>query len=423
MFNRIKGTKDILDFTLLDFLIDKVKKQLNLYNFTQISTPILEPVELYKRSLGLETDIVSKEMYILKTDYDQESICLRPEGTASTVRAFIENNIENTPWKVFSYGPMFRHERPQKCRYRQFNQINIEIIGSKSINQDVQLIKMLERFFFDYLRLENYALLINFLGCDQDRITFKNIFKNFLDSVFQKICATCKIRKEANILRVFDCKNEDCKSIYKLAPKITDHLCHECKEQWNELKNNLEHLSVSYSHEPNLVRGLDYYQKTVFEFVSLDLGAQNAFCAGGRYDKLVKELGAKEDQPSVGAAIGVERVLLLLEKIKDNLIIAEKPALYLILPLSKQEHDIALLLCDELQSAASLHSSKNNNFSVDILLEEDSLKSMMRKANKLGAKYSIIIGPEEKENKLVTLKNMITGQEQKISQRDLIKYL
>ncbi len=425
MFNRIKGTKDILDLTLFNFLIEKVKKHLSIYNFIQIETPILEPLELYNRSLGLETDIVSKEMYVIKSnsdDSEKETICLRPEGTASTVRAFVENNIESTPWKVFSYGPMFRHERPQKGRYRQFNQVNIEVIGSKSINQDVQLIKMLERFFLDLLDIDNYGLLINFIGCDQDRIKFKDIFKEFLESIIDNICNTCKIRKDTNILRVFDCKNNTCKEIYKTAPKITDYLCDICKHEWSELKNNLEHLSVSYSHDPNLVRGLDYYQKTVFEFVSPNLGAQNAFCGGGRYDKLVKEIGGHKDQPSVGAAIGIERILLLLQTMKDKLSIPAKPDLYVILPLSTQEQDIALLLCDEIQAALS-DKNMSKNISVDIFLEGDSLKSMMRRANKLEAKFAIIIGSTEKQDKTVSLKDMTTGQEQKISQADLIKYI
>lgn len=413
MFNKIKGTKDFLDLSLFNFLIDQVKKHLSTYNFTEISTPILEPLDLYKRSLGQETDIVSKEMYIIKSESDQEMICLRPEGTASTVRAFVENNINSTPWKVYSWGPMFRHERPQKGRYRQFNQVNMEIIGSKSINQDVQLIKMLERFFFDTLSIDNYALLINFLGCPEDRVKFKEIFKDFLENYFEKICSTCKIRKESNILRIFDCKNESCKIIYKEAPKITDHLCQPCQIEWTEIKNNLEYLSVSYTHEPNLVRGLDYYQKTVFEFVSQDLGAQSAFCGGGRYDKLVKEIGAKEDQPSIGAGMGIERILILLERVKDKLAIPLLPPLYVILPLSKEEQSLALVIADELQAIKKA-------ISVDIFLEEDSLKSMMRKANKMGAKFAIIIGSEEKENKVVKLKNMITGKEEILKHKKLV---
>lgn len=414
MINRIKGTQDFLDLTLFNFLIEKARKHLSIYNFSEISTPILEPLELYVRSLGLETDVISKEMYIVKTTGDEESICLRPEGTAATVRAFIDNKITQIPWKVFSWGPMFRHERPQKGRYRQFHQINIEVIGSKEIDQDVLFIKMLDRFFFESLHLDNFALHINFLGCLSDRTAYKKILYKYLESVIDIICQQCKIRKEKNIMRVFDCKNPACQELYKSAPHIIQYLCSSCQSEWQELKENLEHLSVSYSIRPTLVRGLDYYGKTVFEFVSPELGAQDAFCGGGRYDQLVKELGAKEDHPSMGAAIGIERLLILLDKKKDLLSLPTSLPLYLILPLGHEYYSLALLIADELHA---------NNFCTDIVFEGESLKSMMRKANKLGAKFVILIGKEEQEKKLVTIKDMTTGKEKKILQRDLVSYL
>lgn len=414
MINRIKGTQDFLDLTLFNYLCDKIKKHLEIYNFAEISTPILEPLELYVRSLGEETDVVKKEMYLIKSDDPEETICLRPEGTASTVRAFVENSVVNVPWKVFSIGPMFRHERPQKGRYRQFHQINIEVIGSKTVEQDVQLIKMLDRFFFEGLMLDNYALLINFLGCLEDRKKFKVVLDEFLETKVEAICSTCKVRKGKNILRIFDCKGEGCSKIYEEAPKTIDYLCECCKKEWQDVLDNLEHLSVSYSIKPALVRGLDYYSKTVFEFVSRELGAQNAFCGGGRYDQLAQELGAREDQPSVGAAMGIERLLLMLDKVKDKLPIEHKKPLYVILPMSKEQNPLALLIADELQA---------NKMCVDVLIEGDSLKSMMRKANKMGAKFAIIIGEEEQQNRIVSLKNMVTGKEEKISQAKLLDYL
>lgn len=418
MIHRIKGTQDLLDLALFNEICDKAKKQFEIYNFTEIVTPILEPLDLYIRSLGEETDVIKKEMYLIKSDAKEESseeaICLRPEGTASTVRAFVENNIVNTPWKVFSIGPMFRHERPQKGRLRQFHQMNIEVIGSKAIEQDVQLIKMLDRLFFEAYAIENYALLINFLGCKEDRKKFKIILNKFLDTKLHLICPTCIIRKEKNIMRVFDCKGPDCSALYQEAPAPTDHLCEDCKAEWQSILNNLEHLSVSYSIKKTLVRGLDYYSKTVFEFVSGDLGAQNAFCGGGRYDQLALEVGAKEDQPSVGAAIGIERLLLLLDAVKNKVVIPHKLPLYIIMPMSKEQYPLALLLADELQA---------NKLCCDILVESDSVKSMMRKANKMGAKFVIIVGEEEQKNSIVTLKNMVTGSEEKISQSKLVEYL
>lgn len=419
MINRVKGTQDILDLALFNDVCNKAKKQFEIYNFTEISTPILEPLELYVRSLGEETDVVKKEMYLVKSDNkdsesSEETICLRPEETASTVRAFVENNVINVPWKVFSIGPMFRHERPQKGRLRQFNQINIEVIGSKAIEQDVQLIKMLDRLFFETYAIENYALLINFLGCREDRKKFKLVLDKFLESKLDIICPTCVIRKEKNIMRVFDCKGPNCSALYQEAPAIVDHLCPECKVEWQSLLDNLEHLSVSYSIKKSLVRGLDYYSKTVFEFVSTSLGAQNAFCGGGRYDQLALEIGAKEDQPSIGSAIGIERLLLILENEKNKLIIPQKLPLYIIMPMTKEQYPLALLLADELQA---------HKLCTDILLEGDSVKSMMRKANKMGAKFVIIIGEEEQKNRIVTLKNMITGSEEKIEQAKLVGYL
>ncbi len=410
MIQRVKGTQDFLDLTLFNFVIDEAKLHFTGYNFTQIATPVLEPVDLFKRSLGLETDVVSKEMYTLSAD---ESICLRPEATASCMRAFINNGISQTPWKVFMWGPMFRHERPQKGRYREFHQISIEVIGSESVYQDVQFLKMLDRFFHEKLQLDTYGLLINFLGCSSDRTAYKKKLHTFLTKHEDELCSTCKVRKERNIMRIFDCKNPDCQELYKKAPFIADHLCEECETEWQQLKDNLEHLSVSYSYKPTLVRGLDYYDKTVFEFVSTDLGAQNAFCGGGRYNSLAEQIGAKKDQPSLGASIGIERVLLLLDRMKDTLSLPVQPALHVVVPLTPEQHTLALLIADELQAS---------NLCTEVLLESDSVKSKMRKANKLGAKFALLLGPDEQAKKVVTVKNMVTSDSQEVAQKDLLQF-
>lgn len=413
MIQRVKGTQDFLDLTLFNFLLDRAMLHLERHNFIQISTPVLEPLELFKRSLGSETDVVSKEMYIISGEGDN-AICLRPEATASCVRAFVNNKVTQVPWKVFMWGPMFRRERPQKGRYREFHQISIEVIGSQSIYQDVQFLKMLDRFFHETLYLDTYGLHINFLGCASDRAVYKKKLYTFLAQHEAEMCTTCKVRKERNIMRIFDCKNPACQELYQKAPYIADHLCEACNVEWRLLKDNLEHLSVSYSYRPTLVRGLDYYDKTVFEFVSAELGAQNAFCGGGRYNTLAKQIGEKKDYPSLGASIGIERVLLLLDRVKDKLPIPQLPALHVIMPLTPDQNTVALLLADELLA---------RNLSTDILLEGDSLKSMMRKANKLGARYVLLIGPDEQAKKEVTIKHMITGDEKKIPQHKLIAYL
>ncbi len=410
MIHRVKGTQDILDLTLRNFLIDAAKEHLAQYNFIEISTPVLEPLELFKRSLGEETDVVSKEMYTLAAD---ETICLRPEATASVVRAFVNQHVDQTPWKVFMWGPMFRHERPQKGRYREFNQISMEVIGSESIYQDVQFLTMLDRFFAEILKLDTYALLINFLGCSDDRARYKKKLYTFLSKKEAELCEKCKVRKEKNIMRVFDCKNPACQELYRKAPYIVDNLCEACSDEWQKLKDNLEQLSVSYSYKPTLVRGLDYYDKTVFEFVSTALGAQNAFCGGGRYNKLAKEIGAKVDYPSIGASIGIERVLLLLEN-KEHLPLKELPRLHVIVPLTTDQLPLALLIADELHA---------RQLAADILMEGDSVKSMMRKANKMGARYVLLIGPDEQQKKVVTVKDMLKHEEATVHQKDLLNHL
>lgn len=418
MINRIKGTQDLLDLTLFNYFLATVKKHLETYHFKEIATPILEPTELFKRSLGTETDVVSKEMYLVHTEHtpteEKGDICLRPEATASTMRAFLNNSIDTTPWKVFTWGSMFRHERPQKGRYREFHQVSIEIIGSQAIAQDAYFIAMLDRLFSEKLMLDSYGLLINFMGCHDDRQKFRQQLLAFVEKNSDKICANCTHRKDKNILRVLDCKTPSCQELYQNAPKITDALCESCSQEWKLLQSFLEQLSVSFSHMPSLVRGLDYYGKTVFEFVSIsDLGAQNTFCGGGRYDSLAKMLGAKDDKPSIGAAIGIERMLLMLEQSKE-LPLPQPARLHAIVPLSAEQ----IPLC--LQIADLLHA---NDLCAEILLENDSIKSKMRQANKLGARYALIVGSNEQAAGTVTLKDMVQGTESSLPQRDIVSAL
>ncbi|EKD48451.1 MAG: histidyl-tRNA synthetase, partial [uncultured bacterium] len=280
MIPRVKGTQDFLDKKLFQYILDEFHEHVSLYHFTQIATPIIEHVELFKRTLGVFTDVVSKEMFLIQSADTKDAMCLRPEATAPTMRAFLDAHPD-TPWKVYSHGPMFRYERPQKGRYRQFHQINMEVIGSSSISQDALLITMLDRFFQEKLHIESAALQINFLGSYEDRARYAQLVKAFVDNV-SGICDTCMVRKDKNILRIFDCKNPICQSIYEAAPIMIDHLSPESQKEWDQIQNELSLLSVTFSINPRLVRGLDYYNKTVFEFVSGQLGAQNAFCGGGR---------------------------------------------------------------------------------------------------------------------------------------------
>ncbi len=413
MISRVRGTQDQLDLKLHNFVIDSLKKHLESCNFSEIETPILEYTKLFVRSLGEQTDVVSKEMYVFPAEEGEDSICLRPEATASTIRAFVENHIEKKPWKVFTYGPMFRRERPQKGRWRQFTQFSIEVVNSNSLSQDAYFIKILDAFFSEKLHLQDYVLKLNFLGCLEDRKEHKKALEKFLESQKSEICDTCKVRKEKNILRIFDCKVEKCKKIYQNAPKLTEFLCGECKEEWKKLQEVLQVLSVSFVVDPFLVRGLDYYNKTVFEFVSSDLGSQTAFCGGGRYS-LGKEVDAKEDFPSVGAAIGVGRLLMLVEKNLDKIQLSQEKALQLIIPMSPDQHNLALLLASELES---------NNLCADVSLEDASLTNMMKRANKMGAKNVLILGQTEQNDGTVSIKDMQSGQSQTVKQSEAVKYL
>lgn len=413
---RVKGTNDQLDLTLYNFIVSAIAKHLGIYCFTQIDTPVLEHTELFKRTLGLHTDVVNKEMFIIQPHGnadEKESICLRPEITAPIVRAFVDNGIQITPWKVFEIGPCFRYERPQKGRFREFHQVSIEIVGSSAVAQDVQMIKMLDRLFHETLKFNNYALLINYLGCPEDRVAFRVTLKKFLDAQ-TGLCQDCMVRKEHNIMRVFDCKVEHDQKIYQNAPHIIDHLCLICAAEWQQLQHDLELLSVTFKVQPSLVRGLDYYNKTVFEFVSGSLGAQNTFCGGGRYDQLVTQIGGKTDQQSIGAAIGLERLMMVIEPHKDSLPLPQLPKLHALLPMGKEQHILALLLADELHAVG---------LCVEVLLEGGSIKSMMNKANKLGAAYALILGEQEQQKNQVMVKNMITGEQELISQADLVAYL
>jgi len=413
MISRVKGTQDFLDMTLFNVLIKSTKEHLAFHNFIEIQTPLLEHLDLFQRSLGEHTEVVSKEMFIIEPRQESsERICLRPEITASIARAFVENGIQNIPWKVFTYGPCFRYERPQKGRYRQFHQISIEVIGASSVSQDVQFIAMLNALFAT-MCIDDFVLAINFLGCSDDRVNFIHVLKKFLDAQ-SGICRQCLERKEHNVMRIFDCKNVDCQTIYKDAPHIVDHLCECCMQEWQQLQRQLSLLSVTYVYQPTLVRGLDYYNKTVFEFMSNALGAQNTFCGGGRYNKLVKEIGAKEDQPSIGAALGIERLMLLLEPLKETFVVEDEiDPLYVIIPMTNAQHDMALCIAQDMQKYG---------LCVDVLFE-GSVKSMFRKANKLGAAFALIIGEDEQRDDCVVVKDMSAGSEQKIKKEEIVDFL
>jgi histidyl-tRNA synthetase len=414
MIHRPRGTQDFLDMELFDYVVHTIRIFLQRTGFKHIQTPVIESVDLFKRSLGVHTDVVGKEMFVLQShtqESDQSLLCLRPEMTASVVRAFIENNVDQLPWRVFSVGPVFRHERPQKGRYRQFHQATIELIGGSSIGYDAQLLTVLDLLFSTAFGLTNYELHINFLGCLEDRVTYKKLMYNFLQEHETALCATCLIRKESNTLRVFDCKSESCQTFYKQAPVLTDHLCEACAEEWSLLQTYLQNVSVSFMHMPRLVRGLDYYNKTAFEFVSNQLGSQSAFCGGGRYDNLVEQLSEKHAQPAVGAGIGIERLLLLLEQ--KQVTLDQKDPLIVCIPLEKQYVPNILSIAQKLIMY---------NVRVELLLD-GSLKNSMKKASRLMANYVLLIGQEEAAKDMCMLKDMATGNQQQMNSTQLLEKL
>ena len=413
MINHVTGTEDILDCSLQNFVFNTLQKNFETAHFAHIQTPILEYTQLFVHSLGNQTDVVSKEMYVFQQD-TEKSICLRPESTASTIRACLENKIDRFPWKVFSYGPMFRRERPQKGRLRQFTQFNMEIIGAASIMHDALFIAYLNRIFKESFHLSNYLLKLNFLGCSNDRQAHKQALIAFLEQHQAELCATCVTRTTANTLRVFDCKNATCQQLYTTAPLLTTYLCAPCNNEWNTLQSTLQLMSVNFVLDSMLVRGLDYYCKTVFEFCSTaTLGSQNAFCGGGRY-RLGSALDAPQDLDCVGAAIGIERLLMLVEEERAHLAIPSPAALTVILPASVAQDALGLLIFETLTQAG---------ICCDIILEKASMSNMFKKANRLQASHVVIIGEQEQLDGTVSLKNMTTGTSQILKQTELVAHL
>ncbi len=311
MIKALRGMKDIIeDSDKFTKFIDSATKLAKNFSFEYIETPLLEETRLFKRSVGESSDIVNKEMYQFM-DKGGNDVCLRPEGTAGVVRAYIEHKFDRlaTPKRWFYYGPMFRYERPQKGRLREFHQFGVESFGQESVWEDVKVIllasKILDKFNI------KYTLKINSLGCDECRPKYTQNLVNFLNDTKDKLCQDCQRRITQNPLRVLDCKNESCQNILKDAPRITHNLCEDCNNDFEALKKELDKLNIKYEVDTSLVRGLDYYNKTAFEFVSTEIGAQSAICGGGRYDKLVEMLDGKS-VPAVGFAMGIERLLPLV---------------------------------------------------------------------------------------------------------------
>ncbi len=379
MIKALRGMKDIEDPRFLK-IFDTARNIAENYGFNYIETPILEETSLFKRSVGESSDIVNKEMYQF-IDKGGNDVCLRPEGTAGVVRSFIEHKYDKaqTPKRFWYFGPMFRYERPQKGRLREFHQFGIESFGEPSIYEDINIIAMAADIF-DALEID-YTLKINSLGCSECMPKYRNKLIDFLNNHKENLCEDCQRRITQNPIRTLDCKNENCQIILKDAPKITDNLCENCQKDFETLKKGLENLNISYEVDKNLVRGLDYYTKTTFEFVSTEIGAQSAIAGGGRYDRLVEFLGGKST-PGVGFAIGIERIIDLVKTEE------KRKGIY-----------IGVMLEDALEFAQKEAKILRKNEKVYFEPKIKSLKAHLKAADKGGYKKAMIVGDEEFKNK------------------------
>ena len=379
MITALRGMKDLLPPQNRKFVyfLENASAIARKYGFEFIETPILEETALFKRSVGESSDIVGKEMYQF-IDKGGHDVCLRPEGTAGVVRAFIEKKYDRQGGihRFFYHGPMFRYERPQKGRLRQFHQFGVESFGVASPFEDANIILMLKEIL-DFFGID-YTLKLNSLGCSTCMPPYRERLMTFLEGVEKELCEDCQRRKETNPIRVFDCKNEACRRLLEPAPRLGANLCEVCDTHFSTLRDLLEKEDVSYEIDPNLVRGLDYYNKTAFEFVSGDLGAQNAVAGGGRYDKLVSFLGGRET-PAVGFAIGIERLMEMIE-----------------VPETKREGYYFGALCEEALTPLFLAAAKQRRSDkVTMGYEVKSLKAHLKAADKAGARYCAVIGEDE----------------------------
>jgi histidyl-tRNA synthetase len=405
----IRGVKDILpdEIWKWQYIESVAHTVFPRYGFKEIRLPIFEDTRLFSRSIGEATDIVEKEMYTF-SDRGGDSITLRPEGTASVVRAYVQHKMYNPPsvLKMFYIGPMFRYERPQAGRLRQFNQIGVETMGTSSPIVDVEVMTMLMEFFRE-LGLKNTKLEINSLGNQDSRPQYRKLLQAEIEKHLDQLCSNCTSRYQRNPLRVLDCKAEECGKVAKGLPKLIDHLDPGSADHFSEVQSLLDSAGTPYTVNPSLVRGLDYYNRTAFEVTSQDLGAQNAICGGGRYDTLVEELDGPST-PCFGFALGLERLVSLVpfDDLKD---LQKKP-------------DIFIVCLGEATKATGFqiaHELRIKGFKVERDYEMGSMKSQMRKANKAQSRFTLIIGENEIHSGNLILKDMETGEQKECLASDL----
>jgi len=412
-YKTLKGLQDILppEISIWQHIEEAARKIFRTYGYQEIRLPILESTDIFVRSIGETSDIVEKEMYTFQ-DKGGRSVTLRPEGTASFVRAFVEHHLNNdpAPQKYYYMGPMFRYERPQAYRYRQFYQIGAEAMGVEDPKLDAEIISMLSKILSS-IGLEGVNFEITSIGCKTCRPDYREALKNFLHDKLGSFCSDCQRRYDLNPLRILDCKVPGCINARQGSPPVIDYLCEDCRHHFDSVKQYLSKLKVPHTVNPNLVRGLDYYTKTAFEVTSESLGAQKAVAAGGRYDGLVNEFGGPPT-PGVGFAIGMERIIPL---IKDKVKNTEGPDLF-ICTLGERTPEEALLLAEQLRSQGIM---------VEMNYEHHSLRSQMRKADRVGARNVISIGEDEIKKGAIIIKDMVNKKETEVgfSAGELIKII
>jgi len=406
-FQVVTGMHDILpdDYKYYEKVSDVARSIAEFYNFNRIETPILEDSELFVKGTGATTEIVQKQMYALKTK-GGDSLTLRPEGTPPVIRSYLENGMANWPQpvKLWYYGPFFRYEKPQAGRYRQFWQLGFEVIGHGTPIVDAQIIQIYYNILKE-LKLENIIIEINSIGDPMCRPYYRKTLASYLRSRNSVLCPECKIRVKENPLRILDCKNEKCQQVRAQAPQVMDHLCDECKAHFKEVLEYLEEIGLPYRLNPYLVRGLDYYTRTVFEIYQegKENQGQTALGGGGRYDGLVKMLGGK-DTPAMGGGLGVDRIVLAM-KAADIKVGEEKQVKVFLAQLGVLGKKKCLKLCEELRQA---------DISVGESFDRDSLKSQLKIADKYGAKFTLLLGQKEALEGSIILRDMETGKQESL---------
>lgn len=409
MYKRVTGTRDILpEEVLLWQKLEEISRRVfATFNYLEIRTPVIEEAGLFNRSLGQTSDIVQKQMFQIQRE--DESYCLRPEATAAIARAYIENNLQKKSSfvKLYYIGPMFRAERPQKGRLRQFHHAGCEAIGSISPQLDAEVITLADALL-GALSISGYKIRINSLGCLSDKNNITHAIRRALGEKIAEFCPDCQRRFENNPLRILDCKQERCKKALDGLDIGNSHLCAPCREHFESVRRILDSSHIGYEIAPRLVRGLDYYTRTVFEITHEGLGSQDALGAGGRYDNLIKDLGGL-DTPAVGFALGIERLLLVKSQMSD--VRSQKNLVYLITLGQEAKKEGCKLL----------RQIRNAGIACDTDYEDKSLKGAMRKAQDLGAEYVLIIGDNELKTNSITIKEMATGEQREIAREKIIE--